>query len=653
MASVAPPPIDADALRALQAAAAADTSAPPTASAAAAAVAAAAATADANPAAADGAAEGDGDGDRDRGGDGDGDGAPPAATRRWSWWPGRVGAPAEAAAPPPPAAGAQRPYTRIRKPLLGMDVITVDDPAVIRTLLATGTVERVGAPPGGAATAPPDAVDHLPAWLRRYLPLTRAHPPGGWFLALLPTASPDYAGRRAYLEAKFAPTAPGGVVHADVAAAAAALTTSAAAAAGAPAGAAEAAALEAAFVNAIGRRFHAGAPVPATVVAAAAGGAASPTDALKPWVVWRARRAGATVAAYARACVAADADAVAAGVPPSVASDIAHGVLTTPTHDPGVLLLREAYAEAAAGRWGAAARPVGTLFARLAIVPSVPRLVVTGGDLGGLLAPGEPPAVAGTTVVRLGLGAAAAATGSGDWAWAAGGPERQCVARGAIEAFVAAVRDEVGRRLGIPQGAGRGGGGGGGRKRRAAATGRRSGRRLWRRRRRRRPQSPQRCRRPTEGAPARCPGRARRWRGHRLTQPRPRGDRGGGTAWRVLGCERAAGGGGGGGGGEQVPATTMPRRPAVSSGAPWPGRQVGSPPPFLVRVRVDGRAGGPPAEARCCETEGGAGGGWARAAQQQGVWGDGPCRAGGARFIGLGRGRAGEWRGCDCVASEQ
>ncbi|GAB0492587.1 hypothetical protein MMPV_003855 [Pyropia vietnamensis] len=426
-------PVDAEALQALEAAAMADKSSPPSTEA----VAAGSAM----------ASESDG-------GDITPSAPSPAATRRWSWWPGRR---EESPSANPSAAvltaPKKPPYTRTRNRLLGMDVIHVDDPAVIRALLASGTVDRVGAPPGSAATAAVDEVAHLPMWLRRYLPLTRGHPAGGWFLALLPSGCPAYGGRRAYLEAKFAPDSPGSDVDSDVAAAASALVDSAEAAAGLPAAAEEAAALEAAFVNAIGRRFHKGCPVPTPVIKAAAGGATSPTDAFKPWVVWRARRADEVVATYARSCLAADADAVACRVHPSVASDIAHGVLTTPNHDPAVLLLRAAYAEAAAGRWGAAARPVGSaIFARVGIVASVPRLVVTGGDLGGLLMADEPPAVAGETVVQLGLAAAAAETENPDWAWAAGGPERQCVARAAIEAFVANVRDEVGRQLGTPQG---------------------------------------------------------------------------------------------------------------------------------------------------------------------------------------------------------
>jgi len=338
--------------------------------------------------------------------------------------------------------------------LLGVDFIALSDADAMRRLLASGTVGRMGTPPGagGGATAAPDATDHLPRWARRFFPLTRGHPPGGWFLGLTPADAPTYAPRRAFLDAKFASR---GDVGADVAAAADALLSSAEAAAGSPPGPAERVALEAAFVNAVGRRFTGGHPTPAPVVAAATRNATSPTDILKPWVVMRARRALAIVAEYARAAVAAD-DA-AAHVRPVIANDVAHGVLSNPSGDPGVKLLRLMHAEAVAGRWGAAGRPMGELFARLAVVSSVPRLVMVDGDLGGLLPPGEPPARAGVTLVQLGIGAAAQATGDASWAWSTGSGGRQCAARGALEAFAASVRDEVGSRLAA---AGAGGGGG-------------------------------------------------------------------------------------------------------------------------------------------------------------------------------------------------
>lgn len=110
----------------------------------------------------------------------------------------------------------------------------------MRSVEASGTVDRLGAPFGAGATAAPDAVAHLPGWARRSLPLTRAHPPGGWFLALMPASAPSYAGRRAYLNTRLASR---GDVAEDVAAAAAALVASAEAATGAPPGAAEKAAL--------------------------------------------------------------------------------------------------------------------------------------------------------------------------------------------------------------------------------------------------------------------------------------------------------------------------------------------------------------------------------------------------------------------------
>lgn len=89
----------------------------------------------------------------------------------------------------------------------------------------------------------------------------------------------------------------------------------------------------------------------------------------------------------------------------------------------------------------------GVIFARASpdTTSSLPRIVTRGGTLGGLL-PADDPAVAGKTVVVLGIASAAVTTDDPLWAFGTGTQKRACAAMPALLDFTGAVQQELRRR---------------------------------------------------------------------------------------------------------------------------------------------------------------------------------------------------------------
>lgn len=88
-----------------------------------------------------------------------------------------------------------------------------------------------------------------------------------------------------------------------------------------------------------------------------------------------------------------------------------------------------------------------TLLARASptLTATVPRIVTRGGTLGGLL-PAADPAVAGKTVVSLGIATAAVAEEDELWVFGTGTPQRACAAMPALLDFTRTVQQELRRR---------------------------------------------------------------------------------------------------------------------------------------------------------------------------------------------------------------
>lgn len=327
------------------------------------------------------------------------------------------------------------PFSRTK--LLGIDVITFRDPAVIQSVSALPEVVRVA--------AAVDTPDDLPWLFRWFFPKTRFYNPRlrGWFLPFRATSDATYAPCRRFLDTSFAQQRDTAV---HVARTVDLLTD--------PQHRPTDAQLAEDAIRAIWAyivpRDHS--PLPSVHLAAASDQIGDLSDSFLPWKLLRSVRTTAAVFDYVDSVLhrlglrgltpgngheSNEPPVASTGpLPDPVVTDAAHPLFAMAKNAPDVL---RRLAELRPGE------DVTAVLCAVGPVRDVPRMVTQSTTLNGLLGDRE-PAEKGKTVLLFAVGEAAAATGDPTFVFSGGPGQRECAARGVVENYFEDVHAELIRR---------------------------------------------------------------------------------------------------------------------------------------------------------------------------------------------------------------
>ncbi len=288
-------------------------------------------------------------------------------------------------------ARPSKPPRRIRIPFL-LDLVLVANPAHIRTIEASGAVDRLHSYP----------TDELPWWVRFFFRATKFHDDKRdlWFCPFESSSNPTYEQRRDYLASKVDE----GYSEDDVQTIADLLRANA-----------DDETLAHAMVQVVNRRFF-GHEIPRSVTRAAKNTLQKLGEAVWPWKYRRAIKSREKILDYCEHAVDNDVHPL----------DVGHNIGEVVQSTAGALRVLYDNPD----------KPVEEIFTRLcAPTPQVPRIATTASRCDGLL---QRPARPGRTVFIFKIARAAAETQDLKFTFGAGRSERLCVF---MDFFLAFTKD--------------------------------------------------------------------------------------------------------------------------------------------------------------------------------------------------------------------